>query len=177
MKTDMTTLVRRRQHGAALAVALVLLLILTLLGVTGSKTTIMEERMAGNFRDRQVAFEAAEAALRVAEARLLDNTTFSAMQWDGTDGTHDANPSLDPFDVYGPSSTVTTVSVTDSTIVAESSQNPEYYIERLPSIAMAGSSLVKGYTTGPPTTRFFRVTSRSFGKSGNAQAILQSTVF
>lgn len=59
-----------RQCGAALLIALVLLLVLTILGVTAMQTTTMQERMAGNLRDRMVAFEAAEAALREGEAYL-----------------------------------------------------------------------------------------------------------
>ncbi len=58
---------RRQQSGAALVVSLIFLVILTLLGLTAMQTGILEERMAGNTRDRNLAFQAAEAAMRDAE--------------------------------------------------------------------------------------------------------------
>jgi type IV pilus assembly protein PilX len=57
----------RNQSGAALVVGLIFLVILTLLGITAMQTGILEERMAGNSRDRNIAFQAAEAALRDGE--------------------------------------------------------------------------------------------------------------
>jgi len=58
---------RRRQSGAVLVVGLIFLMVLSLLGVTVMQSGILEERMAGNMRDWNVAFQAAEAALRDAE--------------------------------------------------------------------------------------------------------------
>ena len=55
-----------RQGGAILIVTLLFLVILTMLGVTAMTGTTMEERMAGNTRDSQLALQAAEAALRDA---------------------------------------------------------------------------------------------------------------
>ena len=59
--------VRLRQAGIALVVALVFLLVLTILGVTAMQSATLQERMAGNVRDRNVGFQAAEAALRAGE--------------------------------------------------------------------------------------------------------------
>ncbi|TCK05937.1 pilus assembly PilX family protein [Marinobacterium mangrovicola] len=56
------------ESGAALIVALIMLLLITIIGVSAMQTTTMEERMAGNLRDRHVAFQAAEAALRQGES-------------------------------------------------------------------------------------------------------------
>ena len=57
----------KHQSGAVLPISLIMLLLLTLIGVTGSQMTGLEEKMAGNMRDRNIAFQAAEAALRDAE--------------------------------------------------------------------------------------------------------------
>ena len=54
----------RRQQGAILFVSLIILLLLTILGVTSMSSVTMEERMAGNMRDGDLAVQAAEAALR-----------------------------------------------------------------------------------------------------------------
>ncbi|MBD9679049.1 hypothetical protein IB274_20245 [Pseudomonas sp. PDM18] len=57
--------------GAVLLVSLVMLLLLTLIGLAGMHMVQLEERMAGNLRDRQMAFQAAEAALRAGETAAL----------------------------------------------------------------------------------------------------------
>lgn len=62
----------RRQSGAILFISLILLVILTVLGVVGLRMSVMQERMGGNQRDREIAFEAAESALRAAEKAIGD---------------------------------------------------------------------------------------------------------
>ena len=56
-----------RQQGAALLTSLVFLVILTLLGIGVYSTTTSEEKMARNFRDKEIALLAAEAALNEAK--------------------------------------------------------------------------------------------------------------
>ncbi len=51
------------QHGAALVVGLILLVVLTLLAVSGMNTASTELRMAGNEQFRKRAFEASEAGI------------------------------------------------------------------------------------------------------------------
>jgi type IV pilus assembly protein PilX len=60
----------RSQQGAALVVSLIMLLIMTILALSMSQTTRMHERMAGNSRDYDLAFQAGESALRFAEAEI-----------------------------------------------------------------------------------------------------------
>ena len=55
---------RSTQTGVTMIVLLVMLAIITLLTVSSLRSTTMEERMAGNFRDRDKAFQAAEAAVQ-----------------------------------------------------------------------------------------------------------------
>ena len=57
----------RRQRGAALLTGLIFMVILTLLGITAARMAGLEERMSGNMRDRSLAMQAAEMALRDAE--------------------------------------------------------------------------------------------------------------
>jgi type IV pilus assembly protein PilX len=56
-----------RQRGAILVISMLILLVMTIIGVTGSRTTVLEERMAGNMRDKELSFQSAEAALRAGE--------------------------------------------------------------------------------------------------------------
>ena len=59
-----------QQSGIALPVTLILLFVLTLIGVATLRTSTFEESMAANSRLRQVAFNAAETTLAVAEANI-----------------------------------------------------------------------------------------------------------
>lgn len=56
------------QSGMVLLMALIMLLLVTLLGVTSVRMLTVEERMATNTFDRNLAFQAAETALREGEA-------------------------------------------------------------------------------------------------------------
>jgi type IV pilus assembly protein PilX len=63
-----------KQRGVALVVALILLIVITLVGLAAVHGTIMQQKMTSNFYDRQLAFQASEAALRQAEA-IVQATT------------------------------------------------------------------------------------------------------
>ena len=63
-----------RQTGAALITGLIFMVVLTLVAMAGMRTTLMEQRMATNARNRDMAFQAAEAALREGIAKLRGGT-------------------------------------------------------------------------------------------------------
>ncbi len=167
----------RSQRGAVLIVALVLLLVLTILGTAGIRDTAMEERMAGNFRDYSAALAAAEAALRSGELSLESTTTFQSMLFSGTDGTYDVTPtshSVDPQTAGNWDTVDAAVMDLANTLI---NQDPDFYIERLPEIALPGSDLVVGFQDQAPRVQFYRVTGKGYGISPNAEVILQSTYF
>ena len=62
----------RQNRGSVLVISLLVLLVLTILGITALDTTVMEERMSANTRQRNVAYQAAETALKEAEQWLLN---------------------------------------------------------------------------------------------------------
>jgi type IV pilus assembly protein PilX len=72
--------IQARQRGVVLVIALLMLLVLTVLGLAATRSTALEERMTANQNDKEVAFEAAEAALRYGEGLLsaASQPTFSA---------------------------------------------------------------------------------------------------
>lgn len=88
---------RARQTGSALIISLVILIVMTLIGITAMGGSSLQERMAGNSRDMAVSFQAAEAALRGGESWLrVDSNPFAAeatdplpnpAAWDGDDAT------------------------------------------------------------------------------------------
>ena len=67
---------RAEQSGATLIVGLVLLLVLTVIGVSGMNTATMEVTMAGNAQFQQDAFQMAEAAIDIPLAER-DFTTVA----------------------------------------------------------------------------------------------------
>lgn len=157
---------RRPQAGAILVTSLLLLLILTVLGVAMMKMTNMQERMAGNTRDLNLALQGAEAALRAGE------TAITALP---------ARPNLastlpcvfcEPF--------VLPVNLDDPSVfdwsanavavpVAGLTNDPAYTIEE------AGVDRDSLVVDEPGARVFYTVTSRSTGASGQANTVLQST--
>ncbi|WP_160154507.1 PilX N-terminal domain-containing pilus assembly protein [Microbulbifer sp. ALW1] len=77
------------QQGAVLIVSLIILLVLTLIGVSGAQSVIMGERMTFASRDAKVALEVAESMARQGEAvidGLADTSGFGANGWMRTAG-------------------------------------------------------------------------------------------
>jgi type IV pilus assembly protein PilX len=137
----------------------------------------MDERMVGNFRDQQVAFEAAEAALRVGEDIVLDKTSFDSIadtDWltsgNSANGLYSVDQGLDPID-----GTHTRVEVATATVKGDSASNPSYFLERLPEVKGPKQPLMAGEP--PQVIRHYRVTSRADGLTTNSQVVLQSTVY
>lgn len=60
----------RRQQGAVLIIALVMLLLITMVSIATVRGTTLDERMAGNSRDRDKALQAADAAVRMCLKQL-----------------------------------------------------------------------------------------------------------
>jgi len=82
MKTNLSVhnmAIRNHQSGVVLVVSLIMLVLLTMIGVTGMQVTGLEEKMAGNSKDRNIAFQAAEAGLRDAESDLLNSGRVSGL--------------------------------------------------------------------------------------------------
>lgn len=73
-----------RQRGAVLVVSLIVLLVMTLLGMTAARTVLLEEKMTFASRDARVALEVAESLIRQGEAYVDDLSTtgdFGATAW------------------------------------------------------------------------------------------------
>ncbi len=75
---------RNNQQGSALVLSLVILLVMTLLGITAMNTSVLEEKMAANDRHQKLAFQNAESGLSQAEQTLLDT------DWYGPEGLSNA---------------------------------------------------------------------------------------
>lgn len=60
----------RRERGAALFVALMVLVVISILGVSIAQVTALQERMASNYRVDNLAFQGAEDLLRQREIQI-----------------------------------------------------------------------------------------------------------
>lgn len=92
---------RSYQRGAALYVAMIMLLLLTLIGVAAMQVASLQQRMATNFNDFALAFQRAEGLLRQNEFELqrsFDTNALRAETYCLGDATSWANV-LDPSDV------------------------------------------------------------------------------
>lgn len=60
----------RRQRGAVLYVALIMLVLISLLGIAAIQVSGLQERMAANYRNTNLAFQNAEDSVSTAECYL-----------------------------------------------------------------------------------------------------------
>lgn len=144
-----------RQSGTALPVALIFMVIMTLIGVAGLQSSNMQERMAGNLRDRNLAFQAAEAALRGGEAwvTVLGNQPVA-----------DANALLDEPAAWDGATATGNVPGLDAQLASD----PDFHVGP-PSLRRIGIQLP------PDFRRVYPVTGRGEGGTDTAVVILQST--
>ena len=170
---------RRRQQGVALFIALVVLLIITILGISGLQTTTLEERMAASARDRDIAFQAAEAALAQAEIFVNGIGVTGLAPFDlNTAGLY--RPQTDPavddwWEVvdWENDPSLPTVGVAINGVAAQ----PRYIVEYQARV-LAGDDALNvsnvGASVGAPTD-IFRVTAYGTGGSDRAKVMLQAT--
>src|SRR5690606_11147426 len=111
-----------RQGGMVLILCLILLLVMTLLGVSGMTNVLMQEQMVGALKESSVALEAAESALRDGEAALarIDPDDFGT-----TPGLYLAD--TEPADPLAESLWTTNASIEAATTV-DGVSTPRYYI-------------------------------------------------
>jgi len=170
------------QRGIALIVGLIILAVLSLIGIAAFSISTQEERMAGNSRDRMLAFEAAEAALRGCENFVKSN---------GGLGVFVAAPGTFPGMYQGPSSS-TGLPITE-TAPAQSEawwhDNTKTLQVPVPnsSAASAPSCVAEsialypnaGYTRGNPlnsanAANVAHITAHGYGKNSNTVVRLES---
>ncbi len=160
----------QRQQGAALIVSLIILMIMTMIGISSMQSTTMEEKMAGNMRDQSVAFQNAEIALRAGEdylgSPILSVFNGSNGLYQPASGETDL-PLWESFVWTVPDNVVTVSNLT----LADSVSDPVYIIEELDEVTDLSGSLEAAL---PKITAYYRVTARATGTSDTSQVILQS---
>jgi len=162
------------QRGVVLIVSLVMLLVVTLIAVSSMQGTVLEEKMAGNSKDRNLAFQTTESAVR--EAEMFIDGIVSMGSFDGTGGLY-GFASAEPY--YASS---TTWSDTTQHVVAASNygsyEAPRYFIKHFTTVAgTEGAMNMSGYgdNKGTGDVTIFKITSRGTGgHADSAEVILRS---
>ena len=163
----------QKQSGVTLVVSLIILVSLTLLGVTSMQSTRTEISMAGNLRESGIAFNAAEAGLSNAERFTADSTSKNAFT-DPTSGLY-AEDNEDP-DYHADA---TWAAARDSTTsLPQVTEQPKSIIKYLGDRSQneAATINIGGYGSGLPgkTVSNFRITSKGFGQTSNSPRYVQS---
>lgn len=139
---------------------------LTLIAMAAMRATILEERMSGNARDRDMAFQAAEAALRAGE-NVLRGATLPAFASGSAYTTRIAQGGLTTYWIDTHPWTTQSVAAWQP---AGTNAAPRFVIEQLPARAGGG-----GFVFGAiPDTGMYRVTARGIGRSADTVVILQA---
>ncbi len=121
----------RRESGAALVVGLILLLVLTLLAISGMTTASLELQMAGNEQYQRRAFEAADAGVEQAMAAGIYNTNVTV-------GAYDNAAAVNPIPDRGTGQAIANCDEVDSATDAEQC---EYFLR---FDQQAGQTVVPG---------------------------------
>ena len=198
--------IAKHQSGVVLVISLIMLLALTLIGVTSSSVTGLEEKMAANSKDINLAFQAAEAALRDVETNLQTKKRefeYGADTTQGKDGLYSllsadcsegspvtprddtTSPSLRPFDSSVDWSGIKTATYNNTTTkkLIGIYQPPKYIIEEVSCRPLTSSvdneSLKAGTPIAPSSDKTevrMRITARGWGSNINSVATVQSVV-
>jgi len=183
---------KQKQQGAVLVVSMLVLLVMTMIGLAAVQTNVLQEKMAGNMLDKNMAFQAAEAGLRAAENKVRPGG-FSAAQLTSCEAGNDVavsptvsvicyelntDPEPDPLDpaTWNTAANYTEVDAVDFTRVGGQAF-PKYFITSLGRQPSGGlTNLAQGTGTPPVGANivYFRVTARGTGGSDNAQSVLRS---
>ena len=169
-----------QQSGVVLMVSLVMLLMLSIIGVTGSQVTTLEEKMAGNSRDQNIAFQSAEAALRAGELVIENTSTANKTLFTtspvNANGLHLTTEGLDyKADATwtdgtdgNPVESAAYAAMGDPGAIPLVAAQPRFYIEYIGD----KPSIVTDPTSDPVS--FFRITARGTGRQNTTRVFLQS---
>lgn len=179
----------QRQSGFVLVVALILLLVLTLLGLAAAQSTSLQERMAGNARNHDLAFQAAEAGLNAAQSGVLQGLWSNANFAGNENGLYllatcctatggSWTSAWDPGVNAWPTALPLTTTVPGLVIPGiPADQQPVFIVEQLPPMAPPGSNLGQQQNgSGAPPVQPYRITVYAYGGNQTTHVILQSVV-
>lgn len=167
----------KNQRGSILIVSLMILVVLTMIGVSSMTSSSLQERMAGNFRDRQIAFQAAEMALAYAEEFARQNVNAASF-FNNTNGYYEAYNGPTNLTAFNDSWWTNTASQVLPTAIDQVRTQPRFVIEYRGDIGQEEGTSINlggyGESSGSGIIANFRVTVRATGLSDKTVVVLQS---
>jgi type IV pilus assembly protein PilX len=175
----MKTLTHNKQQGVALVISLIILVSLTMLGLTSMQRTTTDLAIAGNQRESGLMFQAAEAGLIVSENRIVTSTSNGDFN-DATEGLYTVppnDPSYTSINYLAKTTWADNVSGTAGTAL-NAYEQPRYLAEYLGDRSQNALAAVNigGYgeqQTGKVVS-IYRATARGVGLTGNSFRFVQS---
>ncbi|MGF1546147.1 MAG: PilX N-terminal domain-containing pilus assembly protein [Thiotrichales bacterium] len=165
-----------RQQGFTLIVALIVLMVITLTAMSAVRSVTLEERMIANDRDRGLAFQAAEAAVRDGIAWLEAQGGPIVASGDGDLGVWTlGSVALD--ELYTPAFWVDTENLHDYplspalNVVAGVAEQPRFLVEEL---AFAPDDNDPATIAARRGFFFYRITARGLGGTETARSLVQA---
>jgi len=175
-----------RQKGAVLITTIVLMVIFTLLGVAAMRTNLSDISIQGSMKNRNNAFQCAEAALRAGEIWLgalvapahavTGNPDQDATQvWQANEGAIQ-NPELRLNDFWQDDTVTWTYGelLKNSAVTVGCKTDPRYFIEALGAITPDSNGL-DFETQAKARSALYRITAYSTGIDDTATVVLQTT--
>lgn len=173
---DLTRKPQIKQQGAVLVVGLIMLLLLTVIGMSSIRGTDLQERMAGNARDHNLAFQASEAAIRSAENYLSGASIAPFVA--GSGGYYqDLTGVASPVRWSSTDWSTKAVNIADNTLKGVGEQ-PKYAIEQLEvtlSPGNYGSGIDQQSLDAMAEKEVYRITARGAGSTKGSEALIQTT--
>jgi len=165
---------RRTQGGMVLYISLLLLLVLTLIGLAATRRATSEERMAGTQRDHDLAFQAAEAALRDGESKLMN---ASPGDFNNTNGFYESYASITwetaDWNDTGKDPASRTLPY-EGTFIPTPAHMPRFYLVRTAQTgAVPGQSVAADSAVVPAA--IYKVIAKGWGHNVNNVVVLEST--
>ena len=155
-----------RQHGAALIMSLVILVILTLLGIASMNTANLQLLMTGNAQYQTVALSRAEQVIREAEA-VVDKIVAGGAAPAITDGYHNITAGNDP------EVDLTAFSWPDNKTGTSAEANSKYIIEYsgAKSLPPTTFKFINGQPIAGDNVYVFRITARTLATRGAVRLV------
>ena len=167
---------QQRQRGAVLIVSLIFLLVITMLAVGSMQNTMLEEKMAGNASDRNLAFQSTESAIREAEVLVEGIVSLGNF---GDIGGLRGRTAVEPG-FYDQTTWSDATKHIEATTDYGSYDEPRYFIKHLTTVAGTEGSLnMSGYgdNKGTGDVTVFRITARGTGASSDSAEVILRTQY
>jgi type IV pilus assembly protein PilX len=157
----------QRSRGAALIASLMILIVLTLLVLVAVRGSTLMERLVGNSRQLDQAFQTTEAALRQGEALLEQPVLPDVINTAGWYH-YEAKPAPD-----WTTPTAWDASANGKIAYRIGDARAQIAIEELPAVPDPGGGL--NPTEQPQESTVYRVSARGYSERGDTFVILQTT--